>query len=59
MAQKRGEGTQIKRTIKTNSTGVVDLKNPVSFKIPDELPLETGLATFFQTVTGHTPNAKL
>lgn len=59
LAQKRGEGSNIKRTIKTNSTGVVDLKNPVSFKIADELPLETGLATFFSTITGKEPNAKL
>lgn len=51
LAQKKGEGPNIKRTIKTNSTGIVDLKNPVSFKIADELPLETGLATFFDTVT--------
>lgn len=59
LAQKVGEGTHIKRTIKTNSTGIIDLKNPVSFKIADELPLETGLATIFETLTGRKPNAKL
>ena len=37
----------------------MNLKNPISFKIADELPLETGLATIFETITGHKPNAKL
>lgn len=51
LAETQGSGTSIKRTIRTNSTGIVDLKNPVSFKLPtDTLPLETGLATFFETV---------
>lgn len=39
-----------KRQIRTNSTGIVDLKNPVAFKVPDTLPLETGLATFIEAV---------
>lgn len=55
LAKTEGQGKQIKRTIKTNSTGVVDLKNPVSFKVDDELPLENGLATFFKAVTGYSP----
>lgn len=50
MAESQGSGTSVKRTIRTNSTGIVDLKNPVSFKIADSLPLETGLATFFKAV---------
>jgi hypothetical protein len=58
LAQKTGQGQNIKRTIKTNSTGVVDLKNPVSFKVDDELPLESGLATFFKAVTGYSPADK-
>jgi hypothetical protein len=40
-----------RRVIRTTSTGLVDLKNPVSFSVPDQLPLESGLATFFQAVT--------
>ncbi len=40
-----------KRIISTDSNGIVDLKNPVSFKIPKELPFETGLADFFAAVT--------
>lgn len=50
-----GQGTQIKRTIRTNSTGIVDLKNPVSFRIPDSLPIDRGLADFFKAVTNHSP----
>lgn len=37
--------------IRTRSTGIVDLKNPVSFKVEEKLPLDTGLATFFEAVT--------
>lgn len=48
MAESQGQ----KRQLRTNSNGIVDLKNPVSFKLPDTLPLETGLATFFETVLG-------
>lgn len=40
-----------KRIIRTNSNGIVDLKNPVSFKLPETLPIETGLADFFKAVT--------
>jgi hypothetical protein len=49
--ESQGSGAAVKRQIRTNSTGIVDLKNPVSFKVPDTLPLETGLATFFKAVT--------
>lgn len=48
------ESQGAKRIIRTNSTGIVDLKNPVSFKIPETLPLNTGLATFFEAVKAPT-----
>lgn len=41
-----------KRTIQTVSTALVDLKNPRSFDMEKSLPIETGLATFFQTLRG-------
>ena len=41
-----------KREIVTVSTALVDLKNPASFKMTGVLPIETGLATFFQTLKG-------
>jgi hypothetical protein len=50
LAESQGSGASVKRVIRTNSTGIVDLKNPISFKVPDTLPLETGLATFFRAV---------
>lgn len=38
-----------KRVIKTKSTGLIDLKNPAVFAdLPDRLPAETGLATYFE-----------
>jgi AAA domain len=46
-----------KRTIKTNSTALVDLANPKPFEMSPELPIETGLATFFQTLRGPTTAA--
>lgn len=37
----------VQRTIQTAQTSMVDLKNPASFSMLPTLPLETGLATFF------------
>lgn len=39
-----------KKLVKTVSNGIVDLKNPVSFRLAPELPLETGFADFFEAV---------
>lgn len=39
-----------KRQIQTAPTAMIDLANPASFKMLPTLPLETGLATFFDTV---------
>lgn len=36
--------------IRTKSTGIVDLKNPIAFRVEERLALETGLATFFAAV---------
>jgi hypothetical protein len=39
-----------KRTIQTAPTAMIDLANPASFKMLPTLPIETGLATFFETL---------
>jgi hypothetical protein len=39
-----------KRQIQTAATAMIDLANPASFRMLPTLPIETGLATFFQTV---------
>lgn len=39
------------KTIRTKPTGLIDLKNPVAFRVGDKLPIETGLADFFKAVT--------
>lgn len=39
-----------KRQIQTVATAMIDLANPASFKMLPTLPIETGLATFFQTL---------
>lgn len=38
------------RTIQTAATAMIDLANPASFKMLPTLPIETGLATFFDTL---------
>lgn len=45
-----GQGAGVKRIIRTNPDGIVELKNPVSFAVPDTLPIETGLATLVKAV---------
>jgi hypothetical protein len=39
-----------KRQIQTAPTAMIDLANPASFKMLPALPIETGLATFFETL---------
>ena len=48
LAERSGEGKNIKRTIKTTATASADLKNPKPFTIEGTLPLETGLAIVFE-----------
>lgn len=47
-----GAGAGVKRVIRTLPTTMVDLKNPAFADLPETLPLETGLATFFEKVKG-------
>jgi hypothetical protein len=39
-----------KRNIQTAATAMIDLANPAAFKMLPTLPIETGLATFFETL---------
>lgn len=50
LAESRGSGENVKRVIKTVPTAMVDLKTSKPFDMPKELPLETGMATIFQTL---------
>lgn len=52
MARSTGQGTNIKRKILTNTSGVVELKNTAPHKVLAEYPLETGLADYFRAVRG-------
>jgi AAA domain len=47
-AKSEGSGKSLKRTISTVSSAMVDLKNPVPFKLDQVLPLETGMKTIFE-----------
>lgn len=48
LAEKKGD----KRILRTTSTPLIDLANSKPFEMAKELPLETGLATFFETIRG-------
>jgi hypothetical protein len=50
LCQTVSSGAKQSRTIQTVPTALVDLKNPASFSMAPTLPLETGLATFFETL---------
>lgn len=50
LAETSGSGKNVRRRIRTVPTAVVDLKNPAPFKIDADLPLETGLATLFNSL---------
>jgi hypothetical protein len=40
----------VNRYIKTNVSAIVDLKNPVPFRVKESYPIETGMADFFSAV---------
>lgn len=51
-AKVKGAGPAAKRVLITQPEGFIDLKNPAPLLMPRELPLEDGLARFFQIVRG-------
>jgi len=44
-----------RRTIRTQATALIDLKNPASFKMAPEFDLNEGLVKFFETLKGPLP----
>jgi hypothetical protein len=50
LAERSSDGKS--RTIRAESTALIELKNPVGKGLPSVLPLATGLATFFEAVKG-------
>jgi len=52
LAESKGSGDRVKRTIQTMPTTLVDAKTPMPFALERSLPLETGLATVFKTLKG-------
>jgi hypothetical protein len=50
MAQTVGQGQTQKRSIITNTKGMVELKNSNPTKVQPSYPLETGLADYFRDV---------
>lgn len=48
LAESQGSGANVKRTIRTMPTGIIDLKTPVPFNLPNTLPLDSGMAEVFK-----------
>lgn len=48
LAESSGMGKNVQRKIRTFPTGMIDLKTSAPFKVDDNLPLESGLATIFE-----------
>lgn len=53
LVEMTGTGKNLKRTIRTQATAMIDLKNPASFNMVESLPIDSGLADFFLTVKGN------
>lgn len=52
LCETTGSGANLKRFVRTQATAMIDLKNPASFNMVPQLPIDTGLAEFFKTVRG-------
>ena len=52
LAESKGQGDNVRRTITTLPTALLDLKNPRPNELPKSLPLETGMAKIFETLKG-------
>lgn len=50
LCQTSGSGSNVKREVRFAPTALIDLKNPASMEMEASLPLESGLATFFEKV---------
>lgn len=50
ISETSGSGTNIRRKLKTVPTNLVDAKNPASYKIDAEYPIETGLSSIFKAL---------
>lgn len=53
----KGTGADAERMINTMPTNMLDLKNPVPFNLPDQVPIATGMATIFDILKGGAPKA--
>jgi hypothetical protein len=53
LCETTGSGSNLKRFVRTQATAMIDLKNPASFNMVPQLPIDTGLADFFKTVRGN------
>ena len=57
VAETRGAGAGTKRVLTTAPNGVINTKSPILTGLPRELPIESGLATYFEACLGKTSGA--
>ena len=50
LTESSGSGASIKRFVRFPSNGIVELRNPAPFKLPETLPIDTALAGYFKAV---------
>jgi hypothetical protein len=55
MVQTTGQGANQKRRIKTNTTGIIELKNSAPLSVLPEYDITDGLALYFKAVRGEDP----
>jgi hypothetical protein len=55
MVQTTGQGANQKRRIKTNTTGIIELKNSAPLSVLPEYDITNGLAEYFKAVRGDSP----
>jgi len=49
LVETTGAGQGLKRIVRVHSTGLIDLKSPASFKLAQQLPIETALSEIFKS----------
>ena len=58
LAESSGQGLAERRVIKTNTSGMIQLKSPAPLRVKPEYALATGLAEYFRDVRGPLVAAK-
>ena len=50
--ERSGTGSDVERFVNTAPTNMLDLKNPIPYDLPEQVPIATGIATIFELLKG-------